>query len=183
MSRGVNKAIIVGRLGKDPETRYLPNGKAVTNISLATSEQWNDKQSGDRMEKTEWHNIVAFEKTAEIIAEYCRKGDQLYVEGKLQTRKWQDKEGNDRYTTEIVAQQITLLGGGSGSREDAGDQRQQPRNNTRPAQSQSRGGQPAQTRGGQQQRQPARNASQQRPAREPAPADADQAFDDDIPFG
>src|SRR5688500_657151 len=110
MARGINKVILVGNLGKDPETRYMPNGKPVTNFSIATSESWTDKQSGDKQERTEWHNIVMFEKLAEIAAEYLRKGSQVYVEGSLRTRKWQDKEGKDRYTTEIVARDIQMLG-------------------------------------------------------------------------
>src|SRR4051812_35259710 len=108
---GLNKAQIIGHLGADPETRYMPSGKAVTNIRVATSESWKDKDTGDKKEKTEWHSIVAFDKLAEIMAEYLRKGALVYVEGKLQTRKWQDKEGKDRYTTEIVASQMQMLGG------------------------------------------------------------------------
>ena len=115
MARGVNKVILVGNLGKDPETRYMPNGKAVTNFSIATSESWTDRQSGDKQERTEWHNIVMFEKLAEIAAEYLRKGSQVYVEGSLRTRKWQDKEGKDRYTTEIVARDMQMLGGRGGA--------------------------------------------------------------------
>jgi single-strand DNA-binding protein len=120
MARGVNKVILVGNLGKDPETRYMPNGKAVTNFSIATSESWTDKSSGDKQERTEWHNIVMFEKLAEIAAEYLRKGSQVYVEGSLRTRKWQDKEGKDRYTTEIVARDMQMLGGRSGAGGGAG---------------------------------------------------------------
>jgi single-strand DNA-binding protein len=108
---GLNKVQIIGHLGADPDTRYMPSGKPVTNIRVATSETWKDKESGDRKEKTEWHSIVFFDKLAEIAAEYLRKGSQVYVEGKLQTRKWQDKEGKDRYTTEIIAQQMQMLGG------------------------------------------------------------------------
>lgn len=108
---GLNKVQIIGHLGADPDTRYMPNGKAVTNIRIATSETWKDKQTGDRKEKTEWHSVVAFEKLAEIMGEYLRKGSKVYVEGKLQTRKWQDKEGKDRYTTEIIAGQMLMLDG------------------------------------------------------------------------
>lgn len=108
--RGVNKVIILGNLGKDPETRFMPNGKAVTNFSIATSESWKDKQTGEKKDKTEWHNIVMFDRLAEIAAEYLKKGSSVYVEGKLQTRKWQDKEGKDRYTTEIVAHELQMLG-------------------------------------------------------------------------
>ena len=110
---GINKVILVGRLGKDPETKYMPSGDAVTSFSIATSENWKDKQSGEKREKTEWHNIVAFRRLGEICGEYLRKGSQVYIEGKLQTRKWQDKNGNDRYTTEIVANEMQMLGGRS----------------------------------------------------------------------
>ena len=113
----VNKVILIGRLGKDPETRYMTNGEAVTNATLATSETWKDK-SGEKQEKTEWHNLVFYRRLAEIAGEYLKKGSQIYVEGKLQTRKWQTKEGQDRYTTEIVVNEMTMLGGkssGSGS--------------------------------------------------------------------
>jgi single-strand DNA-binding protein len=118
MARGVNKVILVGNLGKDPETRYMPSGSAVTNLTLATSEQWKDKQTGDPQERTEWHKIAMFGRLAEIAAEYLRKGSQVYIEGKLRTRKWQDKEGKDRYTTEIVADEMQMLGskgGGAGA--------------------------------------------------------------------
>jgi single-strand DNA-binding protein len=109
--RGVNKAILVGTLGKDPEQRFMPNGNAVCNISVATSEQWKDKQTGEKQERTEWHRVSMFGKLAEIAGEYLRKGSQVYLEGKIQTRKWQDKEGKDRYSTEIVADQMQMLGG------------------------------------------------------------------------
>ncbi len=108
----VNKVILLGNLGKDPEVRYMTSGEAITTITLATSENWKDK-SGEKQEKTEWHRVVFFGKLAEIAGEYLKKGRQVYVEGKLQTRKWQDKEGQDRYTTEIVAKEMTLLGGKS----------------------------------------------------------------------
>ena len=114
MARGINKVILVGNLGADPETRYMPSGKPVTNIRIATSEGWTDKQSGDKQERTEWHSVVLFEKLAEISAEYLRKGSQVYIEGSLRTRKWQDKEGIDRYTTEIVAREMQMLGGRGG---------------------------------------------------------------------
>lgn len=110
----VNKVILVGRLGKDPETRYMTNGEAVTNVSLATSENYKDK-SGEKQERTEWHNLVFYRRLAEIAGEYLKKGAQIYVEGRIQTRKWQDKEGKDRYTTEIVVNEMTMLGGKSGS--------------------------------------------------------------------
>ena len=106
----VNKVILVGNLGKDPETRYLPNGDAVTNITLATTDSWKDKNSGDKREATEWHRVVFFRKLAEIANQYLRKGSQVYIEGSLKTRKWQDKDGQDRYTTEIVADEMKMLG-------------------------------------------------------------------------
>ncbi len=109
--RGVNKAIIVGHLGKDPEVRHMPNGKAVANFSIATSEQWKDKQTGERKEATEWHNVVVFDRLAEIAGEYLTKGAAVYIEGKIKTRKWQDKDGRDRYTTEIHANELQMLGG------------------------------------------------------------------------
>lgn len=148
-SRGVNKVILVGNLGADPESRSMPNGNAVTNIRIATSEQWKDKATGDKQEKTEWHSVVFFGKTAEIAAEYLRKGATVYVEGKLQTRKWQDKEGNDRYTTEVVANEMQMIGGKA--RDAAGYDMKAAEK---------------------------RAESEQKPARESAPAD----FDDDIPF-
>jgi single-strand DNA-binding protein len=114
MSRGVNKVILVGHLGNDPETRYMPSGGAVTNLRLATSESWRDKTSGDQQERTEWHNVAMFGRLAEVAAEYLRKGSQVYVEGRLRTRKWQDREGHDRWTTEIVASDMQMLGGRSG---------------------------------------------------------------------
>jgi single-strand DNA-binding protein len=114
MARGVNKVIIVGNLGKDPETRYMPSGSAVTNLRVATTEAWKDKQSGEQQERTEWHAVAMFGRLAEIAAEYLRKGSQVYIEGKLRTRKWQDKEGKDRYTTEIVADEMQMLGSKGG---------------------------------------------------------------------
>lgn len=156
MARGVNKVILVGNLGADPDTRYMPSGKAVTNIRIATSESWKDRQTGDQQERTEWHSVVLFDKLGEIAAEYLRKGSQVYIEGSLRTRKWQDKEGRDRYTTEIVAQNMQMLGGrgggGGGGGYGGGDD--QPRRASRPAQ-------------------------EDRSA--PPPAD-DGGFDDDIPF-
>jgi single-strand DNA-binding protein len=153
MARGINKVILVGNIGKDPETRYMPNGKAVTNFSVATSESWTDRTSGDKQERTEWHNVVLFEKLAEIAAEYLRKGSQVYIEGSLRTRKWQDKEGKDRYTTEIVGRDMQMLGGrgGAGGGEHSG--------------------------GG------ASSGSRAAPERSAPPPAADEGeFDDDIPF-
>jgi single-strand DNA-binding protein len=116
MARGVNKVILIGNLGRDPEVRYSPNGGAVANITVATSESWKDKNTGEQVEKTEWHRVVFFRRLAEIAGEYLKKGSKVYIEGRLQTRKWQDKDGNDRYTTEIVANEMQMLdsrGGGS----------------------------------------------------------------------
>jgi single-strand DNA-binding protein len=152
-SRGINKAIIVGNLGQDPEVRYMPSGDAVTNVSIATSESWKDKSSGQEQERTEWHRVVFFGKLAEIAGEYLRKGSQVYVEGKLRTRKWQDQEGNDKYTTEIVVDgfdgKMQMLGSKSGD----GSQQSAP----------------------QQSRQKAPQSAPQQQA-------ASGAFDDDIPF-
>jgi single-strand DNA-binding protein len=118
----VNKVILVGNLGRDPETRYMPDGAAITNVSVATSFQWNDKASGEKKEETEWHRIVFRGKLAEIAGEYLKKGSQVYVEGRLRTRKWQDKDGQDRYTTEVVAERMQMLG----SRAGAGEPRAEP---------------------------------------------------------
>ena len=115
MARGVNKVILVGNLGADPETRSMPSGMTVTNIRIATSESWKDKASGAQQERTEWHSIALFGRLGEIAAEYLRKGSQVFVEGKLRTRKWQDKQGNDRFTTEIIADNMQMLGGRAGA--------------------------------------------------------------------
>ena len=114
MARGINKVILIGNCGKDPETRYMPSGGAVTNVTVATSEGWKDKQTGEQKERTEWHNVVFFNRLAEIAGEYLRKGSQVYIEGSLRTRKWQDKNGQDRYTTEIVANEMQMLGSRGG---------------------------------------------------------------------
>lgn len=108
-SRGINKVILVGNLGADPDVRTMNNGEQVANISIATSEVWNDRNTGEKREKTEWHRCVAYRKLAEIIGKYCRKGSKLYVEGRLETRKWQDRDGQDRYTTEIIVNEIQML--------------------------------------------------------------------------
>ena len=153
MARGVNKVILVGTCGQDPEVRYLPNGNAVTNLSLATSEQWTDKQTGQKVEKTEWHRVSMFGKVAEIAGEYLRKGSQVYIEGKLQTREW-EKDGIKRYTTEIVVDMqgtMQLLGG----KPQEGDQQQGNRQQSAP-------------------RQQPQQQSQQRPD--------DSKYDPDIPF-
>jgi single-strand DNA-binding protein len=110
---GVNKVILVGNLGRDPEMKYTPDGTAIANFSIATSDEWKDKTTGEKKTKTEWHRIVAFRRLAEICGEYLKKGSQVYIEGKLQTRSWEDKEGNKRYTTEVVANQMQMLGGRS----------------------------------------------------------------------
>ena len=162
MARGVNKVILVGTCGQDPEVRYLPNGNAVTNLSLATSEQWNDKQSGQKVERTEWHRVSLFGKVAEIAGEYLRKGSQVYIEGKLQTREW-EKDGIKRYTTEIIFDingTMQLLGGRPQGQQQGGDQHYQAGHQQTP-------------------RQPPRRAPDQ-PAPQPEP-DFDN-FDDDLPF-
>lgn len=120
MARGINKVIIIGNLGQDPETRYMPSGSAVTNFTVATNESWKDKQTGEQKERTEWHRVSMFNRLAEVAAEYLRKGSQVYIEGKLRTRKWQGKDGNDRYTTEIIADEMQMLGGGGGGGGDFG---------------------------------------------------------------
>lgn len=123
MARGINKVILVGNLGQDPETRAMPSGSSVANLRIATSESWKDKQSGEMKERTEWHSVAMFGRLAEIAGEYLRKGSQVYIEGSLRTRKWQDKQGNDRYTTEIIANEMQMLGargGGGGGRGGGG---------------------------------------------------------------
>ncbi|HEY5898544.1 MAG TPA: single-stranded DNA-binding protein [Burkholderiales bacterium] len=120
----VNKVILVGNLGRDPETKYMPDGAAITNVSIATSHQWTDKASGEKKEETEWHRVMFRGRLAEIAGEYLKKGSQVYVEGRLRTRKWQDKEGHDRYTTEIVADSMQMLGSRAGSGEPRGEPRE-----------------------------------------------------------
>lgn len=122
MARGVNKAIIVGNVGQDPEIRYMPSGSAVAELSVATTEQWKDKSSGEKQERTEWHRITFYGRLAEIVGEYVRKGSQVYVEGSIRTEKWQDKQGNDRYTTKIIANEMQLLGGKAQSADDNAQQ-------------------------------------------------------------
>ena len=129
MARGVNKVTLIGNLGADPEVRYTANGSAVANIRLATAESWRDRESGETQERTEWHRVVFFSRLAEIVGEYLKKGSQVYIEGRLQTRKWQDRDGNDRYTTEIVANEMQMLGGrggGGGGGFDAPSQSSSP---------------------------------------------------------
>lgn len=126
MARGVNKVILLGNLGNDPDVRYTASGAAVANVSLATAENWRDKETGEKQERTEWHRVVFFGRLAEIVGEYLRKGSQVYVEGRIQTRKWQDKDGNDRYTTEIVANEMQMLGGGRGGGSSSSSYNQSP---------------------------------------------------------
>jgi single-strand DNA-binding protein len=159
MARGVNKVILVGTLGADPETRAMPSGMTVTNIRIATNESWKDKASGAQQERTEWHSIALFGRLGEISAEYLRKGSQVFVEGKLRTRKWQDKQGNDRYTTEIIADNMQMLGGRAGGGGGAG----------------ATGG--GAERGGGASVPPRDDYDQA-----PAPAGGKEDFDDDIPF-
>lgn len=121
MARGINKVILVGTLGRDPETKYMPSGGAITNVSIATSEQWKDKNTGEKQDRTEWHRVVFFSRLAEVAGQYLRKGQQVYVEGRLQTRKWQGQDGQDRYMTEIIADQMQMLGGKQDSGMGAGD--------------------------------------------------------------
>ncbi|MFQ3248443.1 MAG: single-strand DNA-binding protein [Glaciecola sp.] len=189
-SRGVNKVILVGNLGNDPEVRYMPNGNAVANLSIATSESWKDQQ-GQLQEKTEWHKVTMYRRLAEVAGEYLKKGSQIYLEGKLQTRKWQDQQGNDRYTTEVIADQMQMLGGrneGAGGGQNSGGG--QGGYQQRPADNQgghsNQGGQSNQ--GGYQQGggQSNQGGGYQKPAQSPqqAPpmAEPDFDFDDDIPF-
>ena len=163
-SRGVNKVILVGNLGQDPEVRYMPNGGAVANITLATSESWRDKATGEMKEQTEWHRVVLFGKLAEVAGEYLRKGSQVYIEGQLRTRKWTDQSGVEKYTTEVVVNvggTMQMLGGRQGGGAPAGGQGQQQGGN--------------QFSGG----------AQSRPQQQAAPAPSNEppmAFDDDIPF-
>ncbi len=137
MARGVNKVILVGNLGRDPEIRYTPSGSAVASVTIATSEQWKDKQTGEKQERTEWHNVTFFGRLAEIVGEYLKKGSQVYVEGSLRTEKWQDKNGNDRYTTKVIASEMQMLGSRSGGtasyNQDAGASPSRPASQPAPA--------------------------------------------------
>ena len=194
-SRGVNKVILVGNLGNDPEVRYMPNGNAVANLSIATSESWKDQQ-GQLQEKTEWHKVTMYRRLAEIAGEYLKKGSQIYLEGKLQTRKWQDQQGNDRYTTEVIADQLQMLGGkneggggGQGGGQGGGYQQrpQGGQQNQGGQQSQGgyqQGGGQSNQGGGYQQsgQQGGQQAPQQAPQKAPPMAEPDFDFDDDIPF-
>ena len=181
MARGINKVIIVGNCGQDPETRYLPSGGAVTNMSLATSEAWKDKNTGEQQERTEWHKVVFFNRLGEIAGEYLKKGSKVYVEGSLRTRKWQGQDGSDRYTTEIVASEMQMLdsrggqegggGGGGGYQQNRPQQNQGQQNQGQQNQGQQNQGQ--QNQGQQQQ--------QNQAPKQQAPQGMD-SFDDDIPF-
>lgn len=180
-SRGINKVILVGNLGNDPEIRYMPNGGAVANITIATSDSWRDKATGEQREKTEWHRVVLFGKLAEVAGEYLRKGSQVYIEGQLQTRKWQDQSGQDRYSTEVVVQGFNgvmqMLGGrAQGGGAPMGGQQQQQQGGwgqpQQPAQQQYNAPQ-------QQQQQPQQQAPQQSQQQYNEPP---MDFDDDIPF-
>lgn len=170
MAKGINKVILVGNLGNDPDVRYMPNGGAVANVSIATADSWMDKASGQRQERTEWHRVVFFNKLAEIVGEYLRKGSQVYVEGRLQTRKW-EKDGVERFSTEIVASDMQMLGGRPGGGAGGSADYQQggaPAPNKRPPQ------QPQQSSGG--------GYPQQNAAPAPMPPGPEADFDDDIPF-
>ena len=159
-SRGINKAILIGNLGADPETRYTAGGSAVTNVNLATSDSWKDKSTGEMQERTEWHRVVFFARLAEVAGEYLRKGSKIYIEGRIQTRKWQDKEGNDQYTTEIIANDMQMLDSRSSSNSGDGQRQSAPQSSGQ--------------RSPQQQRQPAQQ--------QPAFAGGMDDDDDDIPF-
>lgn len=196
MARGVNKVILIGNLGNDPDVRFTPNGGAVANLSVATSESWKDRNTGQQQDRTEWHRVVIFGKLAEIAQQYLRKGSKVYLEGKLQTRKWQGQDGQDRYTTEIVVDgfsgQMQMLDGrqdGMGAAAPAGGGFQQPQQQQ---QRQQQYAAPQQAAAPQQQQQYSAPQQQRQPAAQPAPAQQPQAqpaaaggfddFDDDIPF-
>ncbi|AUI80940.1 single-stranded DNA-binding protein [Alteromonas macleodii] len=192
-TKGVNKVILVGNLGNDPEVRYMPNGNAVANLSLATSESWKDQQ-GQVQERTEWHRLTMYRRLAEIAGEYLKKGSQIYVEGKLQTRKWQDQQGQDRYTTEIIVDQMQMLGGRGGEGGGGNGGYQRPQNNQggyNQAPAQGGYNQAPQQGGGQQggynsnqgggYNQAPHGGNQGQP-KNPPMAEPDFDFDDDIPF-
>ncbi len=172
MARGINKVILVGNIGGDPETRFMPNGSAVTNITLATSDSWKDKQSGQMQERTEWHRVVFFNRLAEIAGEYLRKGSKVYVEGSLRTRKWQGQDGQDRYTTEIVASEMQMLDGRGGDSNGGGYQQQ----GGNAGYGQQQGG------GAPMQQAPRQQAPQQHAPMQQQQPPAFDDFDDDIPF-
>jgi single-strand DNA-binding protein len=179
MARGINKVILIGNCGQDPDTKYLPSGSAVTNLSVATSESWKDKQTGQNQERTEWHRVVFFNRLAEIAGEYLRKGSKVYVEGSLRTRKWQDKSGADRYSTEIVASEMQMLDsrGQDPAYPAAGD----PGYGAAPGPATSRPMGPSSSPQPPRAQQPA-PPSAQSSAPPSAPPPVDDSFDDDIPF-
>ena len=170
---GVNKVILIGNLGKDPDVRYLPSGRAVANVTLATRESWKDKNSGEKQERTEWHNVVFYSPLAEIAGQYLRKGSSVFVEGRLQTRKWQDKNGQDRYTTEIVANEMKMLGGRGGSGGSAPFAAEGDRDFASPPPSHTQN-MPAASRSA--------TASPTTTASTSPASGGDEGFDDDIPF-
>jgi single-strand DNA-binding protein len=168
MARGINKVIIVGNLGQDPDTKAMPSGMTVCNLRIATSESWKDKQTGEMKEQTEWHSVAMFGRLAEIAGEYLRKGSQVYIEGRLRTRKWQDKQGNDRYTTEVVANEMQMLGSrGGGGGMGGGEGRASSSAGGRSGGGQSGGGQSGDGGAG---------------GGEPVRTSTEGDFDDDIPF-
>tara|TARA_R110001583_G_scaffold85368_3_gene223704 strand:- start:4152 stop:4724 length:573 start_codon:yes stop_codon:yes gene_type:complete len=188
-TKGVNKVILVGNLGNDPEVKYMPNGNAVANLSLATSESWKDQQ-GQMQERTEWHRLTMYRRLAEVAGEYLRKGSQIYVEGKLQTRKWQDQQGQDRYTTEIIIDQMQMLGGGGNRNQNApqGGQQNAPQGGQQNApqgrqQNAPQGRQQNAPQGGQQNApQGGQQGGFNAPQNAGGVAEPDFDFDDDIPF-
>jgi len=205
MARGVNKVILIGNVGGDPEVRYMPNGSAVTTITLATSESWKDKQTGQNQERTEWHRVVFFNRLGEIAGEYLRKGSKVYVEGALRTNKWQDQEGKDRYRTEIIGNEMQMLdsrGGSEGGFQQGGQQQggQQQGGGFQQGGQQQQGGYqqqaapqqnyqqapqqqaPQQNRAPAQQQQAPQQSAVQQPQQAPAAAPNFDDFDDDIPF-
>ena len=190
MARGINKVILIGTLGQDPETKYMPNGNAVANISMATSETWKDKQTGQNQERTEWHRVVFFNRLGEIAGEYLKKGSKVYIEGSLRTRKWQGQDGQDRYTTEIVASEMQMLDSKGDGQQSAAQQQQQAAQPQQQA-PQRQAPQQQQRQAPQQQRQapqqsPNQNLPQsnqyQQSQQQPQPAPNFDDFDDDIPF-
>ena len=181
MANDLNKVQLIGRLGKDPEIRFTQDGKAVANLTIATSEKWKDKNTGQMNEKTEWTRGVAFGKLAEIMGEYLKKGSQAYFEGKLVTRKWQDQQGQDRYTTEVVISQLQMLGGGQGSQQQGGGQQQSGQQSQAP----QGGGQQQAPQGGHQGQyggQPQQQGGAPQQQGGGAPSNNFDGFDDDIPF-
>jgi single-strand DNA-binding protein len=173
MARGVNKVILVGNCGADPETRYGANGTPITTLRLATSESWKDKNTGELVEKTEWHRVKLFGRTAEIASEYLRKGKQVYIEGKLRTEKYTDKDGVERYSTDVIGDELQLLGGAGGaSQGEGGERSERPRPAARPATGGGGGGYSRESA-------PAQRAAPARASQSAPPADE---FEDDIPF-